>query len=242
MARAPLGRRLAAELVGTAFLSAVVVGSGIAAGHLSPGNVGLQLAENAGATGLGLYAIILMFAPVSGAHLNPAVSFVDARLGGLSWRDAFAYLPAQVTGCVLGAIAANVMFAHAAVSISTKHRASGPHFLAEVVATAGLLLLIFALARTDRHRATPGAVAAYIASAYFFTSSTSFANPAITVGRMFSNSFAGIAPASVPVFIGAQIVGSCVACVAVVLFFPGHDPTDDPLPSALASSPEGSAP
>ncbi len=142
-----------------------------------------------------------MFGPVSGAHFNPVVSFVDAAFGGLSWRDAGAYLPAQVGGCIGGAVLANVMFSKAAISISTKHRASGPHFLSEVVATLGLLLVIFALARSGRSAPAPAAVGAYIGAAYFFTSSTSFANPAITVGRMFSNTFAGIAPSSVPSFI-----------------------------------------
>ena len=146
----------------------------------------------------GLFAIILMFGPVSGGHFNPVVSFVDAAFGGLSWRDALAYLPAQVAGCIGGAVVANVMFAEPVVSISTKHRASGPHFLSEIVATVGLLLVIFALARSGRSRTAPAAVGAYIGAAYFFTSSTSFANPAITVGRMFSNTFAGIAPSSVP--------------------------------------------
>ena len=221
MTEAPLWRRLLAEFLGSAFLAAVVIGSGIAAQRLSPGNTGLELFENAAATAAGLFAIILMFGGVSGAHFNPVVSFVDAAFGGLSWRDAAAYLPAQVAGCIGGAVVANVMFSEAAVSISTHDRASGPHFLSEVVATLGLLLVIFALARTDRSRHTPAAVAAYIGAAYFFTSSTSFANPAITVGRMFSNTFAGIAPGSVPLFIGAQVVGGVVAVVVVKILYPG---------------------
>jgi glycerol uptake facilitator-like aquaporin len=220
MSEHPLWRRLVAEFLGSAFLAAVVIGSGIAAQQLSPGNTGLQLLENALATAAGLYAIILMVGSISGAHLNPVVSFVDATFGGLSWRDAAAYLPAQVSGCVAGALVANVMFSEPAVSISTKDRASGAHFLSEVVATLGLLLVIFALARTDRVRSTPAAVAAYIGAAYFFTSSTSFANPAITVGRMFSNTFAGIAPASAPVFIGAQVVGGLVAVLVVRTLYP----------------------
>jgi glycerol uptake facilitator-like aquaporin len=219
-----LWRRLLAELLGSAFLAAIVIGSGIAAQQLSPGNVGLELFENAAATAAGLFAIILMFGPVSGAHLNPVVSLVDAAFGGLRWRHAAAYLPAQIAGCVGGAVVANLMFSRAAVSISTKHRASGPHFLSEVVATLGLLLLIFALVRTGRNRSAPAAVGAYIGAAYFFTSSTSFANPAITIGRMFSNSFAGIAPSSVPNFIAAQVVGGVLAVVVIKALYPSLTP------------------
>ena len=189
-----LWRRLLAEFLGSAFLAAVVIGSGIAAQRLSPGQTGLELLENAAATAAGLFAIILMFGPVSGGHFNPVVSFVDAVFGGLSWRDAAAYLPAQVAGCIAGAVAANLMFALPAVSISAKHRATPAHFLSEVIATLGLLLVIFALARSGRSRSAPAAVGAYIGAAYFFTSSTSFANPAITIGRMFSNTFAGHRP------------------------------------------------
>ena len=160
-----LWRRLVAELLGSAFLAAVVIGSGIAAQQLSPGNVGLQLFENAAATAAGLFALILMFGPVSGAHFNPVVSVVDAVFGGMRWRHAVAYLPAQVMGCVGGAVVANLMFSRPAVSISTKHRASGAHFLSEVVATLGLLLVIFSLARTGRSRYAPAAVGAYIGAA-----------------------------------------------------------------------------
>ncbi len=224
MTEAPLWRRLVAELLGSAFLAAVVVGSGIAAQRLSPGDTGLQLFENAVATAAGLFAIILMFGGVSGAHFNPVVSFVDAVFGGLSWRDAVAYLPAQVGGCIAGAVVANLMFSDPAVTISTKDRASGAHFLSEVVATLGLLLVIFALARTGRSRAAPAAVGAYIGAAYFFTSSTSFANPAITVGRMFSDTFAGIAPSSVPSFIGAQVVGAVLAVAVIKTLYPHMGP------------------
>ncbi|HVX21299.1 MAG TPA: aquaporin [Acidimicrobiales bacterium] len=226
MTEAPLWRRLVAELLGSAFLAAIVIGSGIAAQQLSPGDTGLQLFENAAATAGGLFAIILMFGGISGAHFNPVVSFIDATFGGLSWRDAAAYLPAQVAGCVGGAVLANLMFSKAAVSISTKHRASGAHFLSEVLATLGLLLVIFALARTRRSSATPAAVAAYIGAAYFFTSSTSFANPAITVGRMFSDTFAGIAPSSAPVFIGAQVVGAGVAVAVIKTLYPDVTPAE----------------
>lgn len=213
-------RRLVAEFVGAAALTAVVIGSGIAAQQLSPGSIGLELLENALATGAGLFAIIVVFEPVSGAHLNPAVSLVDAALGRLSWSDAAAYIPTQVAGCIGGAVVANLMFSRAAVSISIHRRASGAHFLSEVVATLGLLLIIFSLSRTGRSRLTPAAVGTYIGAAYLFTSSTSFANPAITVGRMFSNSFAGIDPSSVPVFIGAQMVGGILCLGLVKALFP----------------------
>src|ERR1700747_3091242 len=219
-----LWRRLLAELLGSAFLAALVIGSGIAAQNLSPGDTGLELLENAAATAAGLFAIILMFGPVSGGHFNPVVSFADAAFGGLSGRDAAAYLPAQVAGCVAGAVTANLMFALPAVTISAKHRATGAHFLSEVIATAGLLLVIFALARSGRARSAPAAVGAYIGAAYWFTSSTSFANPAITVGRMFSNTFAGIAPASVPSFVGAQVVGGVLALGLIRLLYPDVTP------------------
>jgi glycerol uptake facilitator-like aquaporin len=159
---APLPRRLFAEFLGSAFLAATVVGSGIAAAQLSPGDTGLQLLENALATAAGLFTLILMFGPVSGAHFNPVVSLVDAAFGGLRWRHAFAYIPAQVAGCIAGAIAANLMFDLSAVSIATTHRASPPHLFAEVIATLGLLLVIFSLARSGRGNLAPAAVGAYI--------------------------------------------------------------------------------
>jgi glycerol uptake facilitator-like aquaporin len=216
----PLARRLLAELLGSALLAAVVIGSGIAAQTLSPHDLGLELLEAAAATATGLYAIILMFGPVSGGHFNPVVSLVDRSFGGLSWRDALAYVPTQVAGCMIGAVVANGMFARAAISVSTHHRASPAHMLAEAIATAGLIVLIFALARTQRTATAPAAVGAYIGAAYWFTSSTSFANPAITVGRMFSNTFAGIAPASAPAFIAAQAVGGLLALLAVRTLYP----------------------
>ena len=182
-----------------------MIGSGIAAANLSPGDVGLQLFENAVATAAGLFTIILMFGPVSGGHFNPVVSLVDASFGGMRWRDALAYIPAQVSGCI-------------------KHRASEAHLLSEVVATLGLLLVIFSLARTRRGSIAPAAVGAYIGAAYFFTSSTSFANPAITVGRMFSDTFAGIAPASVPAFIVAQLVGGALAIGVIRALYPDITP------------------
>jgi len=222
----PLGRRLLAEFLGSAFLAAVVIGSGIAAANLSPGDIGLQLFENAAATAAGLFAIILMFGPVSGGHFNPVVSLVDASFGGLGWRDALAYIPAQIAGCIAGAVTANGMFALSAISISDKHRASEAHLLAEVVATLGLLLVIFSLARTRRGAGTPAAVGAYIGAAYFFTSSTSFANPAITVGRTFSDTFAGIAPSSVPGFIVAQLAGGALAIGLVRVLYPDITPDE----------------
>ena len=221
-----LWRRLAAEFLGSAFLAALVIGSGIAAQRLSPGDTGLELLENAAATAAGLFAIILMFGPVSGGHFNPVVSFVDAAFRGVSWRDAAAYLPAQVSGCIVGAIAANLMFALPAITISVKHRATPAHFLSEIIATLGLMLVIFALARSGRSRVTPAAVGAYIGAAYFFTSSASFANPAITIGRMFSNTFAGIAPSSAPAFIAAQVAGGVLAIGLVRLLYPGMTPAE----------------
>jgi len=222
----PLARRLLAELLGSAFLAALVIGSGITAQTLSPSDVGLELFENAAATSMGLASIILMFGPVSGGHCNPVVSLADAAFGGISWGDALAYIPAQVAGCVLGAISANGMFALAAVSISTHHRATGAHLFSEAIATAGLLLVVFSLARTKRLCAAPAAVGAYIGAAYFFTSSASFANPAISVGRMFSNTFAGIAPASVPSFVLAQLLGGACANLAIRVLYPDVTPVE----------------
>jgi arsenate reductase len=242
---APLARRLLAEYLGSAFLAALVIGSGIAAQQLSPDDTGLALLENAAATAAGLFAIILMFGPVSGGHFNPVVSLVDGYFGGLSWRDVLAYVPAQVAGCVSGALAANVMFALTAVSISTNHRASGAHVFAEVVATLGLLLVIFALARTGRAHAAPAAVGAYIGAAYWFTSSTSFANPAISVGRIFSDTFAGIAPAAVPGFVLAQLVGGAVAIIVIRALYPDITPAaaaDVVLPHDGGSEPRGARP
>ena len=219
-----LWRRLLAEFVGSAFLACHRHRLGHRGPEPLPGKLGLQLFENAAATAAGLFAIILMFGPISGAHFNPIVSFVDAGFGGVRWKDAVAYLPFQTLGCICGAILANVMFSEAAISISTKHRASGPHWLSEVVATVGLIVIIFALARTGRSHLAPAAVGAYIGAAYFFTSSTSFANPAITVGRQFSDTFAGIAPSSVPSFISAQVVGGLVAFGMIWLLYPGVTP------------------
>lgn len=228
----PLGRRVLAEAVGTTLLVAVVVGSGIAAQRLSPADAGLQLAENALATAAGLVAVILAVGPVSGAHLNPVVSVADALLaahdrragrpdaGGLRVRDLAGYLPAQVTGAVAGCVLANLMFALPAATRSSTVRSAGHLRLSEVVATAGLLVVIFGLARSGHGQRTPGAVGAYIGAAYFFTSSTSFANPAVTVGRAFTDTFAGIAPGSVPGYVLAQLVGLPVGVGLVLLLHP----------------------
>ena len=220
MDTSPLARRLLAELLGSAFLAALVIGSGIAAQTLSPNDVGLELFENAAATAAGLYTIILMFGPVSGGHFNPVVSLADASFGGIRWRDALAYIPAQVAGCVFGAVVANGMFSLAAINVSTHHRASSAHLLSEAIATGGLLLVIFSLARSKRANTIPAAVGAYIGAAYFFTSSASFANPAISVGRMFSNTFAGIAPTSVPGYVIAQLVGGLAALMLLRVLYP----------------------
>src|ERR1700759_1046934 len=220
MLDAPLVRRALAEFLGSAFLAATVIGSGIAPANLSPGDTGLQLFENAAATAAGLFTFILMFGPISGAHFNPVVSLVDSALGGLRRRDLLAYVPAQVAGCIVGAVVANAMFGLDAISIATTHRASPSHLFAEVVATLGLLLVIFSLARPPRGALAPAAVGAYIGAAYFFTSSTSFANPAIDVGRMFSDTFAGISPASVPAFVVFQLVGGAVALAAIRVLYP----------------------
>lgn len=213
-------RAAAGEFAGSAGLAAVVVGSGIAAQRLSPGDVGLQLFENAFATALGLAVLILVFATVSGAHFNPVVTIADIALHRRSWATAAVYLPVQVVGCIAGAILANVMFAAPAVEWSTTDRSGWPLLLSEVVATAGLILVIFALVRTGRSHLAAPAVGAYIGAAYFFTSSSSFANPAITIGRMFTDTFAGIAPASALPFIAAQFVGAALGFAAVRVFFP----------------------
>jgi glycerol uptake facilitator-like aquaporin len=223
---APLARRLLAEFLGSAFLAAVVLGSGIAAAALSPTDTGLALLENAAATAAGLFAIILMFGPISGGHFNPVVSLVDAHFGGLSWRDAVAYIPAQIAGCIAGAILANGMFALNAISISQTHRATPAHMLAETVATIGLLIVIFSLARTGRGATAPAAVGAYIGAAYWFTSSTSFANPAITIGRGFSDTFAGIAPSSAPAYVAAQLAGGLLAAGLIRALYPDLTATE----------------
>jgi glycerol uptake facilitator-like aquaporin len=217
--------RLAAEFLGTALLVTAVVGSGVMATTLSPGDTGLQLLENSVATALALGALILMFGPVSGAHFNPVVSAVDWLLGrrtrtGLTGPELAGYLVAQVAGAICGCVLANLMFGLAAVHFSGRDRAAAHLWLGEVVATAGLVLLIFAMARSGRATVAPAAVGAYIGAAYWFTSSTSFANPAVTVGRAFTDTFAGIAPASVPAFVAAQGIGGAVGLALLVLLYP----------------------
>jgi len=220
-----VSRRLLAEFLGSALLAAVVIGSGIAAQQLSQ-DTGLQLLENSVATAFGLFALILMFGPVSGAHFNPVVSLVDAAFGGLPWRTAAFYVPAQIAGCIFGAVIANAMFELPAVSISETDRTSAAHLLSEVIATAGLTVMIFSLVRSGRAAMAAAAVGAYIGAAYWFTSSTSFVNPAITVGRVFSDTFAGIAPASVLPFILAQLVGGGLAFALVRFLYPGLGPAE----------------
>jgi arsenate reductase len=215
-----LARKSLAELVGTAMLVAAVIGSGIAAQRLSPTDVGLQLFENTAATAAALVAIILALGAVSGAHLNPVVTLVDRVLGGLTNGEAVAYVSAQVVGGALGAVIANLMFDEAAVNWSTHHRATGAHLLGEVVATFGLVLVVFGVVRSGRAAVAPFAVAAYIAAAYWFTSSTSFANPAVTFARTLSNTFAGIAPSSAPGFVAAQLVGGGIGLGCVIALYP----------------------
>jgi len=223
-----LARKALAELIGTAVLVGGVVGSGIAASQLSPGDVGLELLENTAATVGVLVAVILALGPVSGAHLNPVVTLADRWFGGLTTREVLAYLPAQVAGACLGSALANAMFERPLLELSSKHRASGAHLVAEVVATYGLVLIVFGVVRSGRTAAAPFAVGAYIGGAYFFASSSSFANPAVTIGRTLSNTFAGIAPASAPGFIAAQVVGAALAVACVAVLYPHiRDVADD---------------
>lgn len=222
--RPALWRCLLAEFLGTALLVAIVVGSGIAATRLSPDDIGLQLLENSTATAFGLAVLILTFGPISGAHFNPVVSFADWLLGrrrrqGISLADAGLYSMAQIAGGIGGALLANAMFA-VAPAIATTERAVPGTLLGEVVATAGLLLVIFVVARGRNAAVTAASVGAYIGAAYWFTSSTSFANPAVTIGRIFSDTFAGIAPSSAAPFIAAQLVGGLVAVGLLALLLP----------------------
>jgi len=218
--RLDMTRRLAAEALGTGLLLVAVVGSGIAAQRLSTGDVGLQLLENAAATAAALVGLILMFGAVSGAHFNPVVTLVDRLLGTTTTRDTALYVVAQVVGACLGVMVANLMFELSAVNLSTTDRSSPALWLSEVVATVGLLLVIQGCVRTGRARVVPFAVGAWIGGAYWFTSSTSFANPAVTVARTLSDTFAGIAPASAPMFIVMQLVGAVVAFGLVRFFYP----------------------
>jgi arsenate reductase len=211
----PLPRRLLAELIGSAFLLIAVVGSGIMASRLSSDDVGLQLLENAAATAGALVALILMFGGLSGAHFNPIVTIVDRVFGTIDTRTTSLYIVVQTVGACLGVIIANLMFDLPAVNISTKVRSSGALWLSEVIATLGLLLVIHGCVRTGRANAVPFAVGLWIGAAYWFTSSTSFANPAVTIARTLSNTFAGIDPASAPMFILMQLLGGALAIVLV---------------------------
>jgi glycerol uptake facilitator-like aquaporin len=216
----PLGRRVLAEFIGTGLLVAAVVGSGIAAARLSPGDVGLQLFENTAATVGALIALILALGPVSGAHFNPVVTLADRYFGGISNRDSAGYIVAQISGGLGGSLLANAMFALPTFEASTKMRSAGPLWLAETVATFGLLLVIFGVVRSGRSSAAPFAVGAYIGGAYFFTSSTSFANPAVTIARTVTNTFAGIKPTSAPAFIAFQVLGAALAVAAISVLYP----------------------
>jgi glycerol uptake facilitator-like aquaporin len=224
-----LARRVTAELVGTAFLVTAVVGSGIAAVRLSPDDVGLQLLENSLITGAALIALILALQPVS-ASFNPVVTVVERALGALSTREAGLLVLAQVVGGSLGAVVANLMFDLDAVDLSTRDRSGGGLWLGEVVATLGLVLVVFGSLRSGRSEVVAFSVGGYITAAYWFTSSTSFANPAVTIARMFSDTFAGIQPSSVPAFVGCQVVGGALAFLLVRFLYPdtpvlGPDPS-----------------
>ncbi|MFF2073453.1 aquaporin [Kitasatospora sp. NPDC058162] len=230
---APLGRRAAVEFVGTGALVAVVVGSGIQAAKLSA-DVGVQLLANSLATVFGLGVLILLLGPVSGAHFNPVVTLAAWWTGrregdGPGPREVAAYVPAQIAGAIGGAVLADAMFAAPLVRWSTHDRWAPHLWLGEVVATAGLILLVFGLARVGRERFAPVAVASYIGAAYWFTSSTSFANPAVTIGRAFTDTFAGIAPGSLLPFIAAQLAGLVVGVALVAVLFGGPMPVADGL-------------
>jgi glycerol uptake facilitator-like aquaporin len=220
-----LARRLAAEALGTALLIIAVVGSGIMASRLSPSDLGLQLLQNAAATAGALVGLILMFGAVSGAHFNPVVTLVDRLLGAMSTRDAALYTVAQTVGGCIGAVIANLMFSLDPVTLSTHARSSGALWLSEVVATIGLLLVIFGCVRTGRAAMVPFAVGLWIGGAYFFTSSTSFANPAVTIARTLSDTFAGIKPSSAPMFIVMQLIGAILAFFLIRFLYP-HHPSD----------------
>ena len=221
-----LARRLLAEFVGTSLLLAAIIGSGIAASRLSPADTGLQLFENAAATAADLIAIILAVGPVSGAHLNPVISLADWLLGGLRPAEALGYVGAQVLGAALGAVIANLMYELPAVQISVTDRSGAGLWLSEAVATFGLVLVVFGVVRSRRAGVAAFAVGAYIGAAYFFTSSTSFANPAVTLARTLSNTFAGIAPASVGPFVLAQLVGGGAGYIAAKVLYPNQPSAD----------------
>jgi arsenate reductase len=213
-------RRASAEGVGAALLVAIVVGSGIAAQRLAPGVVGLQRRANSTASGAGVVALSLALRTVSGAHFNPVVTMADRMLGGTSTREAGAYVVAQIVGACGGAIVANLMFGLPAITLSTNARRGADIWLGEFVATFGLLLVILGVVRSGRSSTAPYAVGGYIAAAYWFTSSTSFANPALAIARMLSDTFAGIRPSSVPIFVVLEIAGALVAVVLARFWHP----------------------
>ncbi len=216
----PLGRRLSAEFLGTAVLVTAVVGSGITASRLSPHDAGLQLFENAAATAAALVAVILAVGAVSGAHLNPVVTLADRAFGGMRWVEVGTYLLVQVTGAALGAVVANLMFELPAVELSETSRSGTGLWLAEAVATFGLVLVVFGVVRSGRPSTVAFAVGAYVGAAYFFTASTSFANPAVTVARVLTDTFSGIAWHSAPAFMAAQLVGGALGAVAARGLYP----------------------
>ncbi len=220
-----LARRLTAEAIGTGLLIIAVIGSGIMASNLSPDDVGLQLFENAAATAGALIGLILMFGAVSGAHFNPAVTLVDRMFGSISTRDSILYVIAQTIGGCIGAVVANIMFSLPAFALSTTTRSSGALWLSEVIATIGLLLVIHGCVRTGRANVVPFAVGLWIGGAYFFTSSTSFANPAVTIARTLSDTFAGIRPSSAPMFIAMQLLGAVLAFALIRFLYPRHAAT-----------------
>ncbi len=222
--RLDLGRCLAAEALGSAFLLVAIVGSGIMAARMSPDDGGLRLLENAAATAGALVGLISMFAAVSGAHFNPVVTLVDRLLGRITTKDAALYVLAQTIGACTGTLMANAMFERPLFELSTTTRSSGALWLSEVVATVGLLLVIYGCVRTGRERAVPFAVGLWIGSAYWFTSSTSFANPAVTVARTLSDSFTGIDPASAPMFVLMQVLGAAIAYGLIRLLYPHPSP------------------
>jgi arsenate reductase len=227
---ATLGRRVTAEAVGTGLLVAVVVGSGIFAQRLSPHDPGLQLLVNSLATAGGLVALILAFGSVSGAHFNPVVTLADRCFGGMTTREALLYVPAQIVGGCAGAMVANLMFDLDAIDLSTHIRSGGPIWLGEIVATFGLVIVILGVVRSGRADTAPFAVAGYIGAAYWFTSSTSFANPAVTIGRTLSDTFAGISPSSAPAFVVAQLAGGLVAIGLARYLYPDLPAVDVVLP------------
>jgi glycerol uptake facilitator-like aquaporin len=237
-------RAVVAELLGAAFLLIGVVGSGIMAETLTE-DAGLQLLQNAFATAGILVALILALGPASGAHFNPAVTLADRYFGGVDTPTAVAYITAQIIGAIIGVIAANVMFDLDPIDWSTRDRSAGHLVFAEIIATAGLLVVIFGVVRSGRAPVAALTVGAYIAGAYYFTSSTSFANPAVTIARTFSDTFAGIRPASAPAFVLAQLAGTAIAIAAIRYLYPDTGnysgnvvtPHDDPITNGDGAQP-----